>query len=115
MRITHCVNLGRGGAKNILKRLRKQLGAGNKNNAEHINVLEIAERDKWVCGICHDPIDSTALYPDPGYRSLDHILPLSLGGSHTSNNVRITHLHCNVRRGAARDDNILENALEEAA
>lgn len=60
---------------------------------------EIYERDGWVCGICSDPVDHALTYPDPMSASLDHIEPLSLGGSHTRDNSRCAHLRCNIRRG----------------
>ena len=60
----------------------------------------IAERDGWVCGICAEPVDPSLAYPDPMSASLDHVIPLSRGGSHSPANVRLAHLGCNVRRGA---------------
>jgi len=66
---------------------------------QSISRTEIGERDGWVCGICGGPIDRELVWPDRMSQSLDHILPLSLGGSHTVDNVRITHLDCNVKRG----------------
>lgn len=59
---------------------------------------EIAKRDGWICGICGQPIDRKVKFPDPMYRSIDHVQPLSKGGEHTRANVRITHMICNVRR-----------------
>jgi 5-methylcytosine-specific restriction endonuclease McrA len=32
-------------------------------------------------------------------RSIDHVQPLSRGGSHTTDNVRLAHLRCNVAKG----------------
>jgi hypothetical protein len=61
---------------------------------------EIYERDHWVCGICGNPVDRSLVWPDPMSVSLDHIVPLSRGGAHTRANVRCTHLHCNVSKGA---------------
>jgi 5-methylcytosine-specific restriction endonuclease McrA len=36
--------------------------------------------------------------PDPMSPSLDHILPLSKGGTHEPRNVQLAHLGCNVRK-----------------
>lgn len=63
--------------------------------------LEIANRDFWNCGICKLPIDQALKHPDPGFGSLDHIVPRSQGGSHEPHNLRIVHLVCNLSR---RDD-----------
>lgn len=67
--------------------------------AELFSYQEIFERDGWVCGICDLTVDPTLDYPHPLSRSLDHILPLSRGGTHTRANVQLAHLQCNVRKG----------------
>lgn len=67
-------------------------------SADLIDRDEIGERDGWRCGICRRKVDSTLAYPHPRSPSLDHIVPLSLGGRHVRENVRIAHLSCNVRR-----------------
>ena len=38
--------------------------------------------------------------------SLDHVVPLSRGGSHTLGNVRCAHLICNIRKGSKFDDEL---------
>lgn len=68
--------------------------------ADNIRPLDVYERDAWVCGICSDPVDNTLAWPDPMSPSLDHILPLSLGGHHVLENVQLAHLTCNVSKGA---------------
>jgi 5-methylcytosine-specific restriction endonuclease McrA len=68
-----------------------------------VNIIALIE---WTCGICHKSIDRTLIYPDHGYRSIDHVIPLSLGGEHTYDNARIAHWICNVRRGAARGESL---------
>lgn len=67
--------------------------------AEVFSPVEIYDRDAWICGICGGDIDSGARYPDPLSVSLDHVIPLSLGGPHSRSNTRPAHLQCNVRRG----------------
>jgi 5-methylcytosine-specific restriction endonuclease McrA len=69
-------------------------------DAEQITNVEVFERDGWVCGLCFEPVDRAVLWPDPLSASLDHILPLSRGGSHTLANVQLAHLGCNVEKGA---------------
>ena len=71
--------------------------------AESFTQAEIGERDGWICGICQDGrrlVDPTRKPPDPLSASIDHIVPTSIGGTHTRANVRITHLWCNVSRNA---------------
>lgn len=52
------------------------------------------------CGLCSLPIDRDLAYPDPLSASLDHIVPLSRGGSDSAENVQAAHLVCNQRKGA---------------
>lgn len=60
---------------------------------------EIFERDGWRCGLCGGMIDRSARWPAPESASLDHMVPLSIGGHHVPDNVQAAHLSCNVRKG----------------
>lgn len=68
--------------------------------SETIQSLNVYERDGWICGLCGLPVDDYLTYPDPRSASLDHVTPLSLGGSHMLENVQLAHLGCNVQKGA---------------
>lgn len=65
---------------------------------EYINVHEVFENYNWVCGICNKKVDKTIPYPNTLSASLDHIKPLSKGGTHTYNNVQLAHLGCNLKK-----------------
>lgn len=65
---------------------------------EHIDPLEIYERDNWICKICGKPVDGNLAYPNPMSASLDHIKALSRGGTHTKDNVQLAHLLCNIKK-----------------
>lgn len=58
----------------------------------------VFERDRWVCQICYKPIDNELKFPDPGSASLDHVMPLVAGGSHSADNSQASHLVCNLRK-----------------
>jgi len=63
---------------------------------------EILERDGWRCqipGCKRRPIRRDLKYPHPRSKSIDHIIPLSLGGDDTAVNKRAAHLGCNLARG----------------
>ena len=68
-------------------------------DAESFSYREVFERDGWVCGICCEPVDSALEYPHPMSKSLDHVVPLSRGGSHSRGNAQLAHLSCNLRKG----------------
>lgn len=59
---------------------------------------QIAERDKWRCGICGGRVSKTLRHPNPRAGSLDHVVPVSQGGTSDPANLRLTHLVCNLRR-----------------
>lgn len=66
--------------------------------AERVDAIIVAERDDWQCWLCGDAIDKSLRWPNRYYRSIDHVVPLSRGGTHTYDNIRITHWICNVRK-----------------
>jgi hypothetical protein len=59
---------------------------------EPIDRQAIFERDHWLCGICGKRVTREDA-------ALDHIIPVSLGGADTPDNVRLAHGSCNSRRG----------------
>ena len=67
---------------------------------ESFHSKEIYERDNWVCGICKESIDPAAKLPDQMSASIDHIIPISRGGTHERANAQAAHLFCNVSKGA---------------
>jgi 5-methylcytosine-specific restriction endonuclease McrA len=67
---------------------------------EKFTYAEIFKRDNWICGICNEFIDKELKWPDVKSVSLDHIIPVSKGGSHIRTNVQASHLGCNMRKGA---------------
>ena len=55
----------------------------------------IYTRDNGICQICKRRVAKREA-------SLDHIVPLSKGGSHTMANLQLAHRRCNYKRGAGR-------------
>ena len=70
------------------------------NGTEFIDRSVVFERDGWMCGLCDEPVDRSLKWPDPRSVSLDHVVPISRGGTHTYDNVQCSHLDCNVRAWA---------------
>jgi len=76
-----------------------------KNNYSHDNISlkVLAKRDNDTCWLCRQKVDWTDFtrteegwfVAGANYPSIDHVQPLSKGGSHTWNNVRLSHIHCN--------------------
>lgn len=63
--------------------------------SERIVRQDIYERDGWVCQLCKLPIDRTVSPQHPMAATIDHMMPVSWGGSHTHRNVWTTHRSCN--------------------
>lgn len=70
---------------------------------ERVDRDAVFERDGWVCQLCHTPVDRDLVYPDPMSKSLDHKIPLAVGGGHVENNVQLAHLRCNLAKGAQHE------------
>ena len=58
----------------------------------------VAERDKWRCGLCGKKVNPTLKTPHPMSLSIDHVVPLALGGDDVKANVQLAHRRCNVRK-----------------
>ena len=50
------------------------------------------DRDKGVCHICEETVEF-------GDHHFDHVIPLSEGGEHSFDNVKVAHALCNLRKG----------------
>lgn len=85
-----------------VRRKNRQARRARERNALDETFLpgEVYGRDGWTCGICQQPVDPDLRHPDPMSPSLDHIVPLSLGGRHSRANTQLAHLLCNIRKGA---------------
>lgn len=77
------------------KRHRRYQLRSSRTGSEFITIRLVGQRDGWSCHICGRKVKRKDA-------SLDHLNPLSLGGSHTLDNVAIAHHLCNSVRGAGR-------------
>ena len=69
-----------------------------QTQAEPINEKIVYLRDGWICQICRKRVNKALKHPNPMSPSLDHIIPLSQGGTHTYANVQLVHLTCNLTK-----------------
>jgi len=65
---------------------------------QYIDLIEIYKRDNFVCQICNEDINMNLSHPHPLSASIDHIIPLSRGGTHVEGNVNGVHLRCNIQK-----------------
>lgn len=80
----------------------------NKIVDSDITLAKLIKRDNYVCALCGEKVDSDDYSLDgngnfivgDNYLSIDHIVPLSLGGLHSWDNVQLAHFTCNRLKGA---------------
>lgn len=82
-------------AQMTLYQLRRKRRLSTNGPHETIIAYQIAERDNWRCHICGRPIKPKDL-------TLDHLIPVSRGGTHRTGNVAAAHRRCNSRRFTGR-------------
>lgn len=78
--------------------LRRALLKGATAPGVLIVPADVFDRDGWICGLCAGVVDPELKYPDSMSVSLDHIIPVSLGGMHSMANVQCAHLFCNLSK-----------------
>lgn len=61
----------------------------------------VYERDENVCQLCLMPVDTSIPYPHPLAATLDHIVPVTAGGTHDIDNLQLAHMACNASKGGA--------------
>lgn len=66
---------------------------GAEVSEQRITLDTVYSHYNGVCAIC-------GKYVQPSQASLDHIHPLSKGGTHTWNNIQLAHIKCNKQKGA---------------
>lgn len=66
---------------------------------------KVYERDKWKCVSCGCKVVMCKAY-QPRQASIDHIIPLSMGGSHTYGNVQTMCVTCNSSKGNNITNNV---------
>lgn len=75
-----------------------------KNGRHRSSPGALALRDGPDCGICGEPVDMMLKHPSMMRGSVDHIIPVALGGAvDDPKNLQLSHLRCNVTKQARMD------------
>jgi hypothetical protein len=69
-----------------------------------VDYKRILERDDYICHICNQPIDPNAKKKSSTALAFDHVVPLhprpnEPQGMHSEENIKPSHIACNVRKG----------------
>lgn len=78
-------------SKRTCKRCRR-----DTNLQRHIPAL--VGRDGTSCYLCGETVDIALAWPHKLSKSVDHVVPWSLGGSDDLSNLSMTHLFCNLQK-----------------
>lgn len=100
------------------KRAKKRLRAEANGAVDTITLDELIAMDSNECYLCGEECNrNDYVISDEGhfivgrtYPSIDHVMPVAKGGTHTWDNVRLAHHHCNT----IKSDNLIEEALQMA-
>lgn len=77
---------------------RRAVRQGASSNGDKITLKALRLRDGGICHICRRRVPkSTKTRARQG--SVDHLIPIADGGTHTWDNVALAHLGCNSKRG----------------
>lgn len=97
-----CVNKSKHYASKIAEKRRKGKITALDRLDTDITLPLLFKRDKGVCKICGGKCDWSDIevkdkfaVVGANYPSIDHIVPISKGGSHTWDNVQLAHKQCN--------------------
>ena len=66
---------------------------------EPISVIVLHRRDGGRCSLCRRHVNLGLKYPHPRSATIDHIVPITMGGENTYQNAQLAHARCNTAKG----------------
>ena len=98
--IKYCQSCSVSRAKDVVragkaKRRHRVRGNGRR---ETVHPMEVFKRDNWMCHLCGEPCDRDAQFPEHKAPTMDHVIPISKGGSHSMDNIKTACFICNSRK-----------------
>lgn len=84
----------------VQDKVRRRRALKASTQVEPFTVSDVRLRRGDDCYLCGERINFKLKWPHPQSPSLDHVVPLSRGGTHTLDNAAMTHLRCNQSKNA---------------
>jgi len=73
-----------------------------KNGNKDIHWKIVGELENWICHLCEKVVDYSLPTTHPLAPTVDHIIPITKGGKHEWDNVKLAHRSCNASKGNRR-------------
>jgi 5-methylcytosine-specific restriction endonuclease McrA len=64
----------------------------------------VGEIEKWICHLCHEHVENSLPSTHPLAPTVDHVIPITKGGKHEWENVKLAHRSCNARKSNKFDE-----------
>lgn len=79
--------------------VKRMYGELRRSVYQKIDRQTVLKRDGYKCAVCGIKLNRKAIPLSPNNPTVDHIVPLSKGGTHTYDNLRACCLNCNSKKG----------------
>lgn len=98
-RQAYCSNTCKKREQNRSKEIRRRHKLKENGKIDYsITLSAVIEKHKKICAICGEKVDMSVHSNHDDYPSIDHIIPVSKGGTHTWDNVQLAHRRCNNKK-----------------
>ena len=84
---------------NIAKDKRMSIAKNNGIFDKDIDIYKLSNRDGCECYLCNKVLDFDGHYNDLDYPTIEHVIPIAKGGTHSWDNVKVACRQCNNKKG----------------
>ncbi|MDH5099762.1 HNH endonuclease [Lactobacillus kefiranofaciens] len=89
---------------------RAKLARKNGKYDNSISLEKIYKRDHGICYICGKKLNLDTYYNDPLAPTIEHVIPIIKGGTHTWDNVKLACRECNTAKGSKLSQEYIDKA-----
>ncbi len=87
---------------------RKQIAIKNGKYEKGISIKKLIERDGDKCYLCNRKVEFSDSTINPLYPNIEHVIPISRGGTHSWDNVKVACRYCNIHKSSMTLEEYLE-------